>query len=269
MDRVDCGVSLKRELTAALAFAALIAPAFAWSHGTTQITLGDNQFYTVGQYGAYMAPFNKGSYVYGVDYTESIALYSNLFPNTTTITWNWGSTPSSSIYGFLAVDYGNYNGTVVQSPISTKQVSGITSLVEQPSLVFSGPVNNYDVINDLFLWSTSGQAVADFEIEIFLHTPNFSATYVNGATQIGSLTSSGVTWTVAIDNTASPHDILIMPTNQADFSSGSLDIKAILSYLVSKGTITNSEWFTGLGLGVEPKVGSGSAQINSLSFTYN
>ena len=48
---------------------------------------------------------------------------------------------------------------------------------------------------------------------------------------------------------------------------GTIDFKAALDFLRSKGRVTGEEWFTGLAFGIEPVAVSGSLQVES-SVTY-
>src|ERR1700727_334949 len=80
------------------------------------IVLGDDQFYTHGSFAAWAGPWGKGS-LSSNSFKDTIVLQPASFPNKTAITWSWPSTPAQSVYGFMALDYGDYDGTFVASPI--------------------------------------------------------------------------------------------------------------------------------------------------------
>lgn len=204
--------------------------------------------------------------VSGTDFTESISYFSSSFPNNTSIKWSWPATPATSIYGFLQVAFADYHGTVPQTPVTAKQVKNVSTLVSSHNFTHEGTTNGYDVIYDIFLTDTANDSNGVlFEIEIFLHTPNFAASLVTGSTQIGTFVGSGITWTVAI----SGNDILFMPSNQADVLADSVDIKAMFAYLIGQGTITGNEFYNGHAFGVEPRLGGGSLTLNSFSVAFS
>ncbi len=235
-------------------------------------TLSDYEAYSSGHYLAYAAPFNKGSFIYGKNYTENITLMASLFPAQSSFTWNWPNIPcSAGVYSFIAIDYGDYYDTVVQEPIASKQISNINSLVESHIVSYSGSLQDYDVIDDIFLTTRPGNNSTNYvEIEVFLHTPAYSASYVQSSRQIGTFIGSGVTWIVAISESgANTPDILFMPKNKADLANRSIDLTAMFQYLVSSGLIPNSLYFNGFALGTETRQGQGSIRISSFSVTYN
>ena len=251
--------------TSALAFCA--APLNAATNAV--VTLTDNQAYAASSYLAYLAPFGKGALVQGLDYTESMTLSRAAFPNGVHIESNW---PAASVIkgvrNFLAVDFGDYNNTVVPDPIVSQHIKDITTLNEAHDLTVGGSIDGFDVIDDLFLTQGVGSRTThQVEIEVFLHTPGYSAAYVHSGSRIGSFDAGGVTWTVSFIRGAVP-DILFMPSNQADVPSGTVDLLGMLSYLVSVGRLTGNEYFNGMALGLETGQGRGSLTINSFAVTY-
>ena len=60
-----------------------------------------------------------------------------------------------------------------------------------------------------------------------------------------------------------------MPTDTSDVLSGSIDIKAMLDYLVAHDVLTGNEYFNGLAMGAEVQQGSGSLEINNFAVTYS
>lgn len=260
-----------------LSSTALVLAVAAQAHAQTiappgSASIADNQPYAAGNYMGYIAPFNKGSLLQGRDYTQSETITPGTFPNGTTLHWNWPNARSpNGIYTFNAIDYGYYANTAVPNPIPSKTVDSLGSLTETHSLSQSGAPQNYDVIDDIFLTkSPKDTSTMAAEVEVFLHTPDYSAQYVKGSAPIGTFQSNGITWTVAKSSNGSAGlDLLFMPSNQADVSSGTIDLKGMLNYLVQQGAISGSWYFNGYALGAEVMQGSGSVTMNNWSTSYD
>lgn len=253
-------------------FAALICLTLAgWGRGSvgTVTVIGDYSAYAVGNYTAFLAPFNQGSYVNGVQFSENASVAASVFPAYTRMTWFWPTPACPSICGFLQISYGDYlNGN--PNLITPRQISGITTLTSTHDLTLSGTTSGYNVIYDLWLTNAPhSTSTLLFEVEVFLHATASAISYFGGATTIGTTTISGVQWGVAIDNTASPPNILFLPTNHADVPTVALDIKAMFAYLVAQGIIANTAYYNGHALGVEPRQADGSLFFKSFSVTYN
>ena len=235
------------------------------------VTLGDDQGYTKGAFTAFLAPYNKGSLQAGRDYTESFTLDPGTFPANSVIAWNWpAARANAQIRGFLAIDYGNYYNTVPQAPIRSSKVSAIATLICNFELSISGTYAGFNTIINFFLTATPGFGKILFEIEVFLHTPNYAKAYVDSAPSVGTFRSaSGLVWRVRKD----PHavngpDILFYPINQADVLVGAVDLGEMLSWLRSHDVITGQEFFNGLAVGIEPQQHGGTATVNALSVNY-
>ncbi len=265
-----------------MVFAALAATAFIWGCEASAATVDcsdkskqftDLQGYVDGQYASWLAPWNREDFVQGFDYTECIGLEPSVFPGGQKIAWNWPDRPprQRGVYSFLAVDFGNYDHSVVKKPIPPKAVADIGALRQAFNLTLSaGDPEAYNVIQNMFLTSAPGdQDKKLFEIEIFLHTPSNAARYVLGQTPIGEFTVSGRKWTATIDRRPkTAPDILIVPNNLEDVPSSSIDINGILNNLVRAGILTGHEYFNGMALGVEVIRGSGSISINQIATEY-
>jgi Glycosyl hydrolase family 12 len=231
------------------------------------VTIGDMTMHTKGPYTVFLCPFNAKAF--NVTGTESETITPK-FPNGTALAWSWPMRGEPSVIGFLQVaGYGNYYNTVPQTPIGPKQVNQIKTLTVSHNLSFSGTDNGFNVIYDYFLTKTpNGNDDHLFEIEVFVHTSDFAAKYVESVTPVGETTISDVRWKVAIDDHAHPADILFMPTSKADVSEGKFDLKAMHDYLISKGKITGDEYYNGHSLGVETGQGSGKLVVKSVSVKY-
>ena len=239
----------------------------------TTITLGDAVNWTKGEYLVYLAPWGAGSLVQGKDYWDKVSFTGDLFPTSLTMSWKWpDSVPTKSgVYNFNAIDFGNVNNAHGQSPIKALTVNDIGTLKQTFGVTLGGDTEKYDVITDFFLTAKAGDfTTIKFEVEVFLHTPAYSETYVKYATQLGTYTDAqGRAWTVAIDKHAGlAPDILIMPKGGGDVLSGSVDVKGMLDWLVAQKVITGNEYFNGLAMGAEVRQGAGSMVIDKFSVDY-
>lgn len=235
------------------------------------LTIHDNKAYAKGPYLAYIAPFNKGENRFGTDYTESITIRRHHFPAQSVFAWRWPDVPAPpGVYDFSAIDYGNYNNTIVPTPIPSRRIGAIRKLRVTHDALFAGQLQGFDVIDDLFLTTSAGDsATKECEIEVFLHTPDYSAFYVPNSQPIGTFRGSGITWTVTIANSGTLPDVLFMPADAADVPRGTIDLKDMLDYLVEQGTIPGTLYFNGLALGTETRQGSGSMTLRSFAVDYD
>jgi hypothetical protein len=246
-------------------------------HVVSPIIINDCTNYYLGSYTGYLAPFSASCAppANASELTPSTMTIADpsLFPNGVTIAWNYAGVPgcaSIGVCGFLAIDYGNYAGDAVQTPITSLQVDNLTTMTETHNVTFGGTLDAYDAIDDLFLYSDPAQSVRDEEFIIVLHTNTQMANFVAAApTQYGTTTISGILWKVACYCAQSTPIILFMPNSQADVASGTVDLKAMFAFAKAHGAITGSEWFTGMGIGAEPVSNGGTMTVNSFSATSN
>lgn len=240
------------------------------SSSSTPVVLSDSQAYQSGAYTAYIAAFNTGGLVNGVGYTEQITLDPSQFPNALNASWSFPTTSVASIKTFIAVDYGDYYNTTPLASVAPAQIANIGTLTETTNFTLAGNLQGFDVITDMFLTSAAGDNSTNAaEVEVFLHTPSYSASWISSLTQLGTVTISGIQWTVAESIDSGQPDLLFMPTSQQDVAANTIDINAMLQYLVNKGAISGSLYFNGLATGVETDSGSGSLTLNNMSVSYS
>lgn len=238
---------------------------------TTAVTLSDKQLYNQGRYSAYVTPFNVGSLTYGSDYTETLQFTSGSLLSSATANWSFPTTSSTGIKSFLSIDYGDYLNTAPPITVTSSRISDITTLAEGINFTMSGNLQGFDVITDMFLTKTAGKNTTNAaEVEILLHSPTFSQNWVAYLPSLGSVTIYGITWNVAKATLSSGlPDYIFMPVNGADVASGGINIKTMLQYLVSNGSLNSSLYFNGLATGVEPSSGSGTWTMNNYGVTYS
>ena len=229
------------------------------------ITIGPNTLYSIGPYGAYLNTFGTAAPV-----VQEMLVNPATFPNGSMIVWAYPmATGPLSIQGFQqAVSYGDYYGTVPQSVVTPKQIKTIGTLTTNFSISWGGTPNGYDVIHDMFLTATpDGDASHLFEVEIFLHVSPYALTYAQGLTQLGTVTISGIVWTVSINRGMAAPAILFLPPG--DVNVHTIDVGAALKWLVSINVLTGNEYFNGLTIGAEVAQGCGYLGVNYAVVTYN
>ena len=105
------------------------------------------------------------------------------------------------------------------------------------------------------------------EIGFFLHAANSAIPFADAGEQLGNFTdSSDRAWKVGVQTAPAGPYYMFIP--EGDVLTGTVDFKAGLDFLRSKGRLTGEEWFNGLAFGIEPVTGSGSVQVQNLSVTY-
>lgn len=234
------------------------------------VTLGDYQEYGKGPWMGYMSAFNSASYVSGQDYLDTMTLAPEIFPDATLISWTWPDIEApNGVYGFLHISHGNVKHTFPPTPIAPARVSSLGSLTITHAITLEGNLPGFNVIVDMFLTSAAGDHTTDvWEIEVMLHTSSSGLRYINGCTPLGSFTDAqGRSWRV-VRNPATPI-VLFIPQGDGDMLSGSVDIKEMLQWLAARGTISGAYWYNGLGVGVEPTRGAGTAMVDHLAITYS
>ena len=235
---------------------------------------------------AYMSNFGASGagYVYGTNYSMSYSVVPATFPAGSVMSWWWGNTLNGSsvsgVWGYLTIaSYGNYEGGSLPNPIASKQISTINTLNSTLNYTIAGQTQFFDIIHDIWLTdipngqSSEPQSKFLHEIEINWHPNSGFVNFANGQTRIGAYTdANGIIWQVSYNpgNAQNPPDIYFYPTQDlGNGTSYTIDIKAMFNYLISRGTIAGTEYYSGHGLGVEPSGFGGSITINSASVVYN
>ncbi len=264
-------VGLQANCVAWLAWVAAASIAMA---GEAPRVLADKDFYTKGSFIAYAAPWStdvKGGppLKHGVDYADEITVQPGTFPANVEFTWHWPLTPPkhTGVYGYNAVSYGSYYGGVPEVAIPTRQVKSIGTLTETFRFTTARPIGDFNLLTEFFLAGKSDGEPKVAEIGFFLRTAKSATSFADAGEQLGTFTdASGRAWKVA--KQPADHGPYYMFLPAGDVLVGTIDFKAALEFLRTKGSITGEEWFTGLAFGIEPIAGSGSVRVQSLSVTY-
>jgi hypothetical protein len=239
--------------------------------GSTVVLSADYAQWGTGPYYAFNSVWNAGSLINGTDFTQSIALNTSTFPNGTTISWDWPSTPASYlVYSFPGVFYGTYGSMMPATNIPAKQISSITRLQFAHNLSLSGQLDEFDVIYDYYTTSTPDGTNLQHEIEILVHTPSYFRDYLSGFSGNKTFVDpSGLTWTVAGPSSGTPPQIFFMPSAAQDILNTTIDARALMNFAVSQGLMSGSEYFDGTSIGAEPSQNNGTLKINTFNVSYN
>jgi hypothetical protein len=234
----------------------------------------DTSYNDAGPYWAMNSTWNSNGLVNGTDFTQSLTMDNPNSPNIdTTITWNWPNTPAGyNVYSMPGVFYGTYGGfTAPTQNITAEQIDNIKTLTLSANITMSGQTDQYDTIYDMYLTSKpdGGDSTATHEIEVITHTPSYYQQYIATLPQQHFTDPNGMQWTIAEAPGSNPPIVLLVPSDFRDLTNTTIDFKALLQAAVSHGVISGNEYFDGLGFGNEPREGSGSMTIHSLSVNYD
>lgn len=246
---------------------------------------GELDGFTQGPWTAFIAPFNKGSLVKGVEYDQSVTIDPANFPNKTLFTCRFPESRTKlGIYGYNSVQFGNYYNTIPARPIPSSQIRDIKALIVKFDLQLKlGAKNsNANVQIDGFLTSTKNPNDIVAEYQIFLHTPDFTKDYANTLRSLGTFISQAnadtpqIVWNVYREpkNAQNSPDYIFYPANTADVLSGTFDMKQVFDWLSAPNPKTGatylggSEYFNGTSVGLEPIHGEVELLVKSIGCEY-
>jgi len=217
-------------------------------------------------------PWNKGSLVNGKDFTQTVTVNTSTFPNASAINWSWPNyANSSNVWGYPEVVYGSQAGWW-QSPDgkgpTPVQIKNLTALTGSYNMSISGNTDEFDVLWETHLTSApnSGPII---EFAILAHTPSYFTAYLKKVSVPKySYTNGGFSATIIVTNNGSQPYLIILPA-QGDMLAATVDIKAILDFLISKAVLTGDEYIEGFEMGTEPQKNTGTLIINSISYNWN
>lgn len=245
------------------------------STGGTTVISADWATYNIskGPYWAYNSTWNKGSLVNGKDFTQSLTLDNANFPNGSVLAWSFPNTPGpNNVYSAPCLMFGTYAQVVAPTPtIPYRQINTINTLMVTHNVTLNSDPTKFDAIYDFYLQSstdTSSQGL--FEIELHMHTPQYFIDWINASLMKYNFTdAAGTDWIIASNPGVNPPMIIFVRADFADHLNATVDLKALLMAAKARGLLTGNEYFTGLAMAVEPREGSGSMTVNSLSVTYD
>src|SRR5690349_12664464 len=159
-------------------------------------------------------PWNNGSLVNGLDYTQTVTVDSTSFPNNTILSWSWPNYANAdNVWGYPEVVYGSQAG-IWQSPDgqgpTPVQIKNLTALTGTYNLTLSGNTDQYDVLWETHLTSAPNSGQVD-EFGIMSHAPSYVRAYVDGLTQKYSYSGPGLSGTIAVTSNGTDPYIIVLP----------------------------------------------------------
>lgn len=225
----------------------------------------NNQYYTVNTVS------NFGG-TPGVDY-QQIAWYTGNLPNNSGFKWTWPTAfAPGNVYTYPHVGFGQYlpiYGLQSAKPVPCKQLGTINTLYGFNDATVTGDLDNFDVNYDWFLFPTPNSNTMDYEIMIFIHTPFFLRNN-SLATQVGTfIDSTGKSWIVSRFNAGARDTYQFTPSDFADILVNyTAPIKEMHDYLIKNFAVPATEYFCGMGMGVEAQANSGTFNVNRWTMVY-
>jgi hypothetical protein len=196
--------------------------------------------------------------VKGTDF-DAVWTLNSSFPNSSVVNWYTpkGTIPNSyGAWGLYHINYGNYDATSQQVPITPQMVGDISTFTTSFDYSYTGSTF-FNTLHELWLnkdgSTTAGRSGTNlFEIGFFLHAGDGGSFHTSG-TLIGTThVNNGVTYT------ARQHGTYITFQASADVLSGAVDWAAALNFLITNEVITGSEWVSGVEIGIEPMFEAGT-----------
>lgn len=223
--------------------------------------------YALGSFWVLNNVWGAGNLVNGKDYSQSITVNSDTFPNGVTMSWHWPR--GKSVLSYPEIVYGTQQS--MQAPAGLKmprptQVANFINLSAEYSFSISGQNRNFDVGFNLWLRSrpNGGPEAIEDELMIFVHNPWGSA---KGAKKISTVNNADVYINYDWGNGVQHWAFIQLVPNESQLS-GTVEISKILKTLVWKGILSGDEYISGIELGAEVGSGSGSLTINNLSYRW-
>jgi Bacterial Ig-like domain len=217
-------------------------------------------------YSVALAPWNKGSLINGIDYTQTITFDPATFPNGVDFSWSWPMTHSRSWYVLAMPDvkFTPLYDLPNEAPIYT-QSGNIIDLTSNYNVSISGDTKDFNVSFDVFFRDKPNGVILD-ELMVWVHLP----TAHMGTNQPYTVTVSGVTNEVVISPTsgAASWTLIGLESTGGDVLSNSLSLSDIFKTLIWNGVLTGQEYISDVMFGSEITAGSGGLHINNLSYNF-
>jgi hypothetical protein len=219
--------------------------------------------------------WGRGSMVNGVDFTQTVTFDSATAPDGTVIAFDWGPGPADGrVLSYPEISTG-WNPWVERgNRETTARIGDIDSYVITYDTEISGELDNFNTAIDLWLTSApnGGARTITKEIIITLHEPD--PTTFPGApvyTDPGGYSGPVVVYE---DLTNGFHTWdLIGVVGPYGGEAGTLDLAAMLDFLVARGIVSDNDYLGGFEFGNEVYARPGGAQgrmvINELSYVFS
>lgn len=212
--------------------------------------------------------WGKSPFVNGRDYTQTIACDRETFPNGTVMAWSWPDAASSSwAYSYPTICYGNnweLSTTTGHVPQQIKNITDTHSVTFDYSLQ-GNAANSVDVMFETFLTDgktgqgpfATGNALFELSIIPFPGPGGrrFTPEYTFNLT---GFKGSGYV------RRASVPQVELMP--DSDMFSGTINLREVLTFLMSNGILTGEEYLSTWQFGCEVQSGAPTPHSGGLTF---
>lgn len=161
-----------------------------------------------------------------------------------------------------------YELRAVDTPVRPSRVSSIENLTVSVALEQRGTADGASVLNEFYLLrdpNDPGSKIA--EIGLFAISTESSIAFMDQSESLGRVRDQfDREWVVASTRDSVPF-IMFRPSDNSDVL-GTVDWRHMLDYLHQAGRISGEEWFTGMAIGPEPRVGEGTMTLSEYNVTY-
>jgi len=220
--------------------------------------------------------WNKGDLVNGEDYRQTIAYDPADLTHDITFSWNWKvDTDNVLAYPELSVGYKPWDDSENKSDRSTivsSEISDIKAFDLSHNISISGETENFNTAYDLWLTSKAlgDNKTVTTELMVWAHAYTFD---MDPASVVGKYVNDGVRYTIityddfgTLNSGDAWRYIALIPDKDA--LKTDIDMRDVLTELIDKGLVSESDFVTGYELGAEVVRGKGSVQINSATHTF-
>lgn len=223
------------------------------------------------------------------EYSQKVEIHPATFPNKTLITWKYPDKPygeGNIVYGFPSISWGKT--TLPLSGYNTAGTAGKVGDVAEFKMAYditlTGDPKYMNLMHDVWLWDPgTGKIAAEILLSVkpsdhtlYWANPNGPFGQKPGAHNF-QFTQNGVTYNMLVfpfdqdslvEFIPGAKNVLIMPIDGSQQTSGTVDWMQILNILLESKDIDPSWLIKSVDTGVEVQAGSGSMLVNAYSVTF-
>jgi Ca2+-binding RTX toxin-like protein len=211
-----------------------------------------------------------GDRINGTDFTQTISYDPADLTRDVQMDWAHDDNPDGNILAYPEIAFGFKPWSQDGPDFMVTKVSDLRELEITTDIDISGQTGGFNVAYDLWLTGTPKGGAGDIttEVMVWTHKGDFGA----GDKSVATYTTADYTAQVYTTDGFTSGDIAtwryVAVVIDGDRLDGTIDMDAILRFLVQKGLVSGDDYLTGVELGAEVQKGSGSMDINSLDYTF-
>lgn len=205
--------------------------------------------------------WGAGKLVQGVDYSTSVTFDPTSYASGTHFSWTFPRN-IGGVYAYPHIDYDPQ-----AAGVSSTQAANIRSLSANYNVTLSNPADS-TVAFDFWFGSQPKGAWETTSVELLIEVHPTSAGIPNQSFFLTGSGFEGATVYVSNMSAAGANWKFIDVKIPADMMSGTLGISEIIKELIWNGLLTGQEYLASLQFGSEVRGGTGSLQIDSLSYNW-